>query len=145
MVGNIPAGAVQSGDELCHYLPPFPPRGTGFHRYIYVLFKQNRPIDFREDARPAPCLSLEQRTFKTVEWYRKHQDHMTPAGLAFFQSQWDPSVTQTFHHTLDMKEPVYEFIRPPTYQPPQVKFPHRQPLRYLDRYRGDKPHTYGIY
>ncbi|XP_033840565.1 39S ribosomal protein L38, mitochondrial [Periophthalmus magnuspinnatus] len=145
MMGNIPAGAVQSGDELCHYLPPFPPRGTGFHRYIFVLFKQNGPIDFRDNARPSPCHSLEERTFKTVEWYKKHQEHMTPAGLAFFQSQWDASVTHTFHHTLNMKEPVFEFIRPPVYHPPQVKFPHRQPLRYLDRYRDGQPHTYGIY
>jgi hypothetical protein len=25
---------------------------------------------------------------------------MTPAGLGFFQSQWDESVTNTFHNTL---------------------------------------------
>lgn len=25
---------------------------------------------------------------------------MTPAGLAFFQSQWDQSVTKTFHEML---------------------------------------------
>ncbi|PWA21522.1 hypothetical protein CCH79_00003474 [Gambusia affinis] len=76
--------------------------------------------------------SLVDRTFKTIDFYRKHQDDMTPAGLAFFQSQWDESVTNTFHNTLNMKEPVFEFIRPPVYHPPQVKYPHRQPLRYLD-------------
>lgn len=52
--GNIPGKAVQAGQELCHYLPPFPARGTGFHRYIYVLFKQDAPIDFKEDVRPSP-------------------------------------------------------------------------------------------
>ncbi|KAM4715491.1 large ribosomal subunit protein mL38 [Anableps anableps] len=145
LVGNIPGGAVQAGEELCHYLPPFPARGTGFHRYVYILFKQEKPISFWEDLRPSPCHSLVDRTFKTVDFYRKHQDDMTPAGLAFFQSQWDESVTNTFHNTLDMKEPVFEFIRPPVYHPPQVKFPHGQPLRYLDRYRDGKQHTYGIY
>ncbi|XP_029383804.1 large ribosomal subunit protein mL38 isoform X1 [Echeneis naucrates] len=145
LVGNIPGGAVQAGDELCHYLPPFPARGTGFHRYIYVLFKQEGPISFQEDVRPSPCFSLEERTFKTQDFYRRHQDHMTPVGVAFFQSQWDESVTNTFHHTLNMREPVFEFIRPPVYHPPQVKFPHRQPLRYLDRYRDGKEQTYGIY
>ncbi|KAA8581098.1 hypothetical protein FQN60_002679 [Etheostoma spectabile] len=143
--GNIPGGAVQAGEELCHYLPPFPARGTGFHRYIYVLFQQEGPINFQEDVRPSPCHSLVDRSFKTIEFYRKHQDNMTPAGLAFFQSQWDESVTDTFHTTLDMREPVFEFIRPPVYHPPQVKYPHRQPLRYLDRYRDGKEHTYGIY
>ncbi|XP_028264044.1 large ribosomal subunit protein mL38 [Parambassis ranga] len=145
LVGNIPSGAVQAGEELCHYLPPFPARGTGFHRYVYVLFKQEAPINFQEDVRSSPCHSLVNRTFKTVDFYRKHQDSMTPAGLAFFQSQWDESVTNTFHNTLNMKEPVFEFIRPPVYHPPQVKYPHRQPLRYLDRYRDGKEHTYGIY
>ncbi|KAK2885088.1 39S ribosomal protein L38, mitochondrial [Channa argus] len=145
LVGNIPGGAVEAGEELCHYLPPFPAKGTGFHRYIYVLFKQVGPINFQEDVRQSPCYSLVDRTFKTVDFYRKHQDNMTPAGLAFFQCQWDESVTSTFHNTLNMKEPVFEFIRPPVYHPPQVKYPHRQPLRYLDRYRDGKEHTYGIY
>lgn len=45
----------------------------------------------------------------------------------------------------DMREPVFEFIRPPVYHPPQVRYPHGQPLRYLDRYRDGKEHTYGIY
>lgn len=52
--GNIPGAAVQAGEELCHYLPPFPARGTGFHRYIYVLFKQDGPINFQENIRPSP-------------------------------------------------------------------------------------------
>lgn len=51
--GNIPGNAVQAGQELCHYLPPFPAKGTGFHRYIYVLFKQDAHIDFKEDIRPS--------------------------------------------------------------------------------------------
>ncbi|XP_040923023.1 39S ribosomal protein L38, mitochondrial isoform X2 [Toxotes jaculatrix] len=145
LVGNITGGAVQAGEELCHYLAPFPPRGTGFHRYIYVLFKQEGPINFQEDVRPSPCHSLADRTFKTEIFYRRHQDNITPAGLAFFQCQWDESVTNTFHNTLNMREPVFEFIRPPVYHPPQVKYPHKQPLRYLDRYRDGKEHTYGIY
>ncbi|KAM7382115.1 hypothetical protein PAMA_012808 [Pampus argenteus] len=145
LMGNIPGGSVQAGEELCHYLPPFPAKGTGFHRYIYVLFKQEGPINFQEDVRPSPCHSLVDRTFKTVDFYRKHQDNMTPAGLAFFQSQWDESVSNTFHNTLNMREPVFEFIRPPVYHPPQVKFPGGKPLRYLDRYRDGKEHTYGIY
>ncbi|XP_061823209.1 large ribosomal subunit protein mL38 [Nerophis lumbriciformis] len=145
LVGNIPGGAVQAGEELCHYLPPFPARGTGFHRYIYILFKQEGAIHFQEDIRTSPCHSLADRTFKTVDFYRKHQDSMTPAGLAFFQCQWDESVTSTFHNTLNMREPVFEFIRPPVYHPPQVKYPHGQPLRYLDRYRDGKEQTYGIY
>ncbi|KAG7232857.1 hypothetical protein INR49_008025 [Caranx melampygus] len=97
----------------------------------------------QEEQVSTATLSLEDRTFRTQDFYRKYQDDITPAGMAFFQSQWDESVSNTFHNTLNMKEPVFEFIRPPVYHPPQVKYPHRQPLRYLDRYGHG--HTYGIY
>ncbi|XP_032648779.1 large ribosomal subunit protein mL38 isoform X2 [Chelonoidis abingdonii] len=145
LVTNIPGNNVDSGTEICHYFPPFPAKGTGYHRFVFLLFKQDRPIDFTEDVRPTPCHSLKMRTFKTFDFYKKHQNDMTPAGLAFFQCQWDDSVTHVFHNHLNMKEPVFEFVRPPVYHPPQKKFPHLQPLRYLDRYRDSHEPTYGIY
>ena len=43
---------------------------------------------------------LAQRTFHTFDFYKKHQDAMTPAGLAFFQCRWDDSVTHIFHQLL---------------------------------------------
>ncbi|KAK3560016.1 hypothetical protein QTP86_033816 [Hemibagrus guttatus] len=145
LVGNIPGNAVISGEEISHYLAPFPAKGTGFHRYIFILFKQEAAVDFSSDIRPKPCYSLQQRSFKTLDFYRKHEDQITPAGLAFFQSQWDNSVTSTFHTLFNMREPVFEYDRPPVYHPPQKKYPHGQPLRYMDRYRGRKEHTHGIY
>ncbi|KAI1232342.1 hypothetical protein IHE44_0006798 [Lamprotornis superbus] len=145
LVTNIPGSDIKAGKEMCHYLPPFPAMGTGYHRFIFLLFKQHSPIDFSQDARPTPCYSLKMRTFSTFDFYTKHKDAMTPAGLAFFQCQWDSSVTTTFHQLLNMREPVFEFVRPPAYHPPQVKFPRHQPLRYLDRYRDTEEPTYGIY
>lgn len=47
-------------------------------------------------------LDLEQRTFSTLEFYRARQDEMTPAGLVFFQSDWDESLTDFYHKTLSM-------------------------------------------
>uniref|UniRef100_A0A8C9DEH6 Large ribosomal subunit protein mL38 n=1 Tax=Prolemur simus TaxID=1328070 RepID=A0A8C9DEH6_PROSS len=145
LVTNIPSNRVAEGQETCPYLPPFPARGSGFHRFTFLLFKQDKPIDFSEDTRPSPCYQLAQRTFHTFDFYKKHQEAMTPAGLAFFQCRWDDSVTHTFHHLLDMREPVFEFVWPPPYHPKQKRFPHRQPLRYLDRYRDSHEPTYGIY
>uniref|UniRef100_A0A8C2CKV8 Large ribosomal subunit protein mL38 n=1 Tax=Cyprinus carpio TaxID=7962 RepID=A0A8C2CKV8_CYPCA len=145
LVGNIPGNSVSSGEELCPYISPFPARGTGFHRYIYILFKQEHPVNFSSDLRPSPCFCLKERTFRTLDFYRKHQDIMTPAGLAFFQCQWDQSVSHTFHTLLNMREPVFEYDRPPVYHPPQRKYPQGQPLRYLDRYRDGAQNTFGIY
>ncbi|KAJ8786945.1 hypothetical protein J1605_023200 [Eschrichtius robustus] len=145
LVTNIPGHRVAEGQETCPYLPPFPARGSGFHRFAFLLFKQDKPIDFSGDTRPSPCYQLAQRTFHTFDFYKKHQDAMTPAGLAFFQCRWDDSVTHIFRQLLDMREPVFEFVRPPPYHPKQKRFPHRQPLRYLDRYRDSHEPTYGIY
>uniref|UniRef100_G1QMM7 Large ribosomal subunit protein mL38 n=1 Tax=Nomascus leucogenys TaxID=61853 RepID=G1QMM7_NOMLE len=142
---NIPGNRVAEGQVTCPYLPPFPARGSGIHRLAFLLFKQDQPIDFSEDARPSPCYQLAQRTFRTFDFYKKHQETMTPAGLSFFQCRWDDSVTYIFHQLLDMQEPVFEFVRPPPYHPKQKRFPHRQPLRYLDRYRDSHEPTYGIY
>ncbi|XP_052426139.1 39S ribosomal protein L38, mitochondrial [Carassius gibelio] len=145
LVGNIPGNSVSSGQELSHYISPFPARGTGFQRYIYILFKQEHPVDFSSDLRSSPCYCLKERTFRTLDFYRKHQDIITPAGLSFFQCQWDQSVSHTFHTLLNMREPVFEYDRPPVYHPPQKKYPHGQPLRYLDRYRDGAQNTFGIY
>ncbi|KAF7249056.1 39S ribosomal protein L38, mitochondrial [Varanus komodoensis] len=145
LVANIPGNQIETGKELCHYFPAFPAKGTGYHRYVFILFKQLQQIDFTEEMRPKPCHSLKMRTFRTFDFYKKYQNDMTPAGLAFFQCQWDDSVTQIFHQLLVMKEPVFDFVRPPKYHPPQKKFPHRQPLRYLDRYRDSDELTYKIY
>lgn len=50
---------------------------------------------------PSPhSYQLAQRTFRTFDFYKKHQEAMTPAGLAFFQCRWDDSVTHTFHQLL---------------------------------------------
>nr|XP_004041075.1 39S ribosomal protein L38, mitochondrial [Gorilla gorilla gorilla] len=145
LLTNIPGNRVAEGQVTCPYLPPFPARGSGIHRLAFLLFKQDQPIDFSEDARPSPCYQLAQRTFRTFDFYKKHQEAMTPAGLSFFQCRWDDSVTYIFHQLLDMREPVFEFVRPPPYHPKQKRFPHRQPLRYLDRYRDSHEPTYGIY
>ena len=45
MVANISgqggvADLTTSGDTICPYLQPFPPYGTGFHRFVFVLYKQ---------------------------------------------------------------------------------------------------------
>lgn len=51
--GNIPGNDISKGEQLCDYLQVFPVKGTGFHRYVFILFKQEQQIDFK-DARLSP-------------------------------------------------------------------------------------------
>ncbi|XP_053565150.1 39S ribosomal protein L38, mitochondrial [Bombina bombina] len=145
LVGNIPGNQVYSGEEICHYFPPFPAQGTGYHRHIFLLFKQEKHIDYQDELRPNPCHSLKMRTFRTLDFYKKYEDYLTPASLSFFQCKWEDSVTSVYHNLLNMKEPIFDYERPPVYHPKQVKYPHKQPLRYFDRYRDTEEPRYGIY
>lgn len=138
-VGNIPGGDVSKGEVIVDYLQPIPPRGTGFHRYIFILYKQEGKMDYSSLKKEAPCLTLKERTFRTYEFYKERQDEITPAGLAFFQADWDYSLTDFYHSVLQMDEPVYEYDFPAPYHPPQEWFPLRQPFNlYMDRYRDPK-------
>ncbi|XP_075229396.1 large ribosomal subunit protein mL38-like [Lycorma delicatula] len=138
-IGNIPGSDVKKGEVVWDYLQPFPPHGTGYHRYIFVLYKQDKIIDFSKLKKPSPCLELDNRTFHTYDFYREHQDVLTPAGLSFFQSDWEPSLTDFFHNTLNMKEPIFEYDFDPPYVRKQEWFPLRKAFNiYLDKYRDPK-------
>ncbi|ODM94651.1 39S ribosomal protein L38, mitochondrial [Orchesella cincta] len=139
MIGNIPGNDVSKGAEICDYLQPFPPRGIGFCRYVFVLYRQEKVIDFSKYKRPENCKNLAARTFSTYEFYRDLQDLMTPCGLAFFQAKWDSTLTDFFHNVLEMKEPWFEYDFPVHTLPPQKWIPFRKPFNlYLDKYKHPK-------
>ncbi|XP_017484222.1 PREDICTED: 39S ribosomal protein L38, mitochondrial [Rhagoletis zephyria] len=139
-ISNIPNGDVKKGEVLVDYLPPFPPKGVGYQRMIFVLYKQNGKLDFSKYKLPtSDKYNLEKRTFKTLDFYREQQDNITPAGLAFFQSDWDSSLTKFYHNALNMKEPIFEYDFPKPYLADQKFFPLKQAFNlYLDRHRDPK-------
>lgn len=96
---NIPNGNVANGEVVVPYLQPFPAKGTGYHRHIFILYKQDKRLDLSEYGIKAP-IDLEARTFSTLDFYRKYQENLTPAGLSFFQSDWDTSLTDFYHKEL---------------------------------------------
>ncbi|XP_030568020.1 39S ribosomal protein L38, mitochondrial [Drosophila novamexicana] len=139
-IANIPNGKVGEGEILADYLPPFPPRGVGYQRMVFVLYKQQSRLDFSAHKLAATDYNnLEKRTFSTLDFYRQHQDELTPAGLAFYQTNWDESLTQFYHNVLQLKEPVYEYDYPKPYLADQKFFPLRQPFNlYMDKHRDSK-------
>ena len=84
-------------------------------------------------------MDLNLRTFNTRDFF--DQNPITPATLAFFQSDWDSTLTDFYHNTLDMKEPRYEYDFPPYYTKRWVeKQPrHEKPFNlFLDTKRERK-------
>lgn len=98
--GNIPGNFVEKGETIVEYLQPFPPKGTGYHRHVFVLYKQDKKLDFSSLKKSGACLNLEDRTFSTADFYRERQDEITPGGLVFFQADWDSTLTEFYHNTL---------------------------------------------
>lgn len=47
---------------------------------------------------------LTKRSFKTLDFYRENQDFITPAGLCFFQSDWDQTLTDFYHKVLSKRQ-----------------------------------------
>lgn len=44
--GNIPGGDVSKGETVFNYLQPFPAKGTGYQRMIFILYQQTSEINF---------------------------------------------------------------------------------------------------
>lgn len=140
-VANIKASDVNSGEEIVPYMQPIPFRGTGFHRYVFILFKQEKNIDYSSIIPSGDRNILANRSFQTFEFYEKLQNDITPAGLSFFQTEWDASVTNFLHEKLDCKEPVYEYQHRPMYiNPNQTLFVKQLNAfdNYLNKHRNQK-------
>jgi len=71
---------------------------------------------------------LNNRTFSTFDFYRSKEDILTPAGLGFYQTDWDNSLTEFYHNKLLMSEPVYEYDFPAPYIKKQKWFPLKEPF-----------------
>merc|ERR1712178_220108 len=99
-----------NGKGMIDYIPPFPTRGTGYHRMAFLVFKGLESPDISKIENV--CLK------KRKNWrHCLSEDYDDKLGcIKFFNSRWDKSVTETFKNCLKMKEPVYEFADWPTEQ-----------------------------
>lgn len=42
LVGNIPEENIAKGEVLAEYVGPAPPKNTGKHRYVFLVYKQTQ-------------------------------------------------------------------------------------------------------
>lgn len=90
LVGNIPGCDVSKGEVLSAYIGSGPPEKTGLHRYVFLIYKQNRKLEF--DEKRLPNNSGDGRGgFKIAEFARKYALGNPIAGN-FYQAEWDDYV-----------------------------------------------------
>uniref|UniRef100_A0A9J2PH76 Large ribosomal subunit protein mL38 n=1 Tax=Ascaris lumbricoides TaxID=6252 RepID=A0A9J2PH76_ASCLU len=134
-LSNIEDGKdVSSGTEVVPYLQALPFKGTGYHRFVFILFRHEKPIDFCACRLKGNHLS--DRIFSMQRFYKENEASLTPSSVAFAQVVWDISVNKALH-ALGMKAPLYEYEYRPPLKMPQKEFPNKaQPFDlYLDQFR----------
>ncbi|XP_075223898.1 protein D3-like [Lycorma delicatula] len=91
LVVNIPGMKVHEGEHLTEYVGPSPAKGTGLHRYIFLLFQQPGKINFNEPLKTVENKES-RKNFNTREFMKRYNLPL-PLGGNWFISQWDSEVT----------------------------------------------------
>uniref|UniRef100_A0A1A9W5P5 Phosphatidylethanolamine-binding protein n=1 Tax=Glossina brevipalpis TaxID=37001 RepID=A0A1A9W5P5_9MUSC len=97
LVANIPGNQVEKGEVIAGYIGSGPPKGTGLHRYVFLLYKQHGKMAFNEKHVPNNS-GEERRSFHAMKFAEKY-DLGSPVAGNFFQAQWDEYVP-TVHKQL---------------------------------------------
>jgi phosphatidylethanolamine-binding protein (PEBP) family uncharacterized protein len=94
LVVNIPENNVAKGDVLSEYVGSGPPKGTGLHRYVLLVYKQ--PNRLTPDERKLTNRSGDHRGQFKIRNFAKKYGLREPIAGNFFQAQWDDYVPKLY-------------------------------------------------
>ncbi|KRG00078.1 uncharacterized protein Dwil_GK13056, isoform B [Drosophila willistoni] len=92
VVVNIPGNDVAKGEVLAGYVGSGPPKDTGLHRYVFLLYKQSRKLEFDEE-RVSNRSRKDRPKFSAAKFAEKYQLGQPIAGN-LYQAQYDDYVPQ---------------------------------------------------
>ncbi|XP_037954968.1 protein D3-like [Teleopsis dalmanni] len=85
VVGNIPGNAVDEGDVLRAYVGTGQPRGTGLHRYVFLVYKQPSKLEF--DDRRIGRRNRKNRNHFSVQQFAEKYNLGIPLAGNFMQAK----------------------------------------------------------
>ncbi|VDM56912.1 unnamed protein product [Angiostrongylus costaricensis] len=92
LVVNVPGNDIGQGDVLSEYVGSGPPKGTGLHRYVFLVYKQpDGRITDPEHGHLTNRSGDGRGGFKTENFVKKHKLG-TPIAGNFYQAEWDDYV-----------------------------------------------------
>lgn len=94
LVINAPLNNIKRGDTIAGYVGAGPPKGTGLHRYIILVFKQKERIKF-EEAKISKNSAFGRARFSNKAFARKYNLGPLVAGNIFL-SEWDDYVPKLY-------------------------------------------------
>jgi len=94
LVVNIPGNELAKGDTLSEYVGSGPPKGTGLHRYVFLVYKQ--PTKLAPDEKKLTNRSGEGRGQFHIKNFAKKYNLGEPIAGNFYQAQWDDYVPKLY-------------------------------------------------
>jgi phosphatidylethanolamine-binding protein (PEBP) family uncharacterized protein len=95
LVVNIPGTNINQGEVLAEYVGSGPPKGTGLHRYVFLVYKQPGKITDSEHGKLTNRSGDGRGCFKTSKFVQKH--HLgEPVAGNFYQAEWDDYVPKLY-------------------------------------------------
>ncbi|XP_015360683.1 phosphatidylethanolamine-binding protein 1 [Marmota marmota marmota] len=85
---------ISSGTVLSDYVGSGPPSGTGLHRYVWLVYEQDKPLKCDE-----PILSNrsgDNRGKFKVSAFRKKYKLGSPVAGTCYQAEWDDYVPKLY-------------------------------------------------
>ncbi|KAG9508572.1 Phosphatidylethanolamine-binding protein-like F40A3.3, partial [Fragariocoptes setiger] len=93
LVVNVPSQDVSKGQTLSQYVGSGPPQGTGLHRYVFLVYKQNGTVT--SDMRLTNT-SADGRGKFSIRNFAKSHNLGEPVAVNFYQAQWDDYVPKLY-------------------------------------------------
>ncbi|XP_055303784.1 protein D2-like isoform X2 [Sitodiplosis mosellana] len=91
LVVNIPGNDVQKGDEVIGFIGSGPPKGTGFHRYVYLVYKQPNGIIQHNEPRSTNRSGANRAKTSASEFAQRYNLGAPEFGN-FYEAQYDAYV-----------------------------------------------------
>lgn len=95
LVTNILGADLSKGEVLSDYIGSGPPKGTGLHRYIFLLYKQPQKIDFSKFPK-LPSNSGEKRGKFCIAKFAQDYKLGAPIAGNFYVAKYDDYVPKLY-------------------------------------------------
>ncbi|XP_013195712.2 protein D2-like [Amyelois transitella] len=95
LVGNILANNLEKGEVLSDYIGSGPPKGTGLHRYVYLLYKQPEKCNFSKIPK-LPNNSGDKRGKFSISKFAQQFKLGVPIAGNFYVAQYDDYVPKLY-------------------------------------------------
>ncbi|KAJ8917447.1 hypothetical protein NQ315_005494 [Exocentrus adspersus] len=94
LVVNIPGNKVEKGETLSEYIGAGPPKDTGLHRYVFLLYAYDKKINF--DEKKLSNTSGDGRANFSISKFAEKYKLGKPIAGNFFVAEFDSYVPELY-------------------------------------------------